>query len=149
MTRLRVLALLSLSVLGIVTLCTSQFSLTGHAKAQDLACTGTQLELNNASAAAGAITLVETHNLYRFQERPYVRLPLGVKLALSAPAGASEADVHRAAECAASSADESSPLSVPGSALRVLRNGSRYELHVTAKDQKAAREIQRRAERLR
>jgi hypothetical protein len=76
-------------------------------------------------------------------------MPLGVKLALWAPSGVTEADLHRAAVCAAHSGDTSSPLSVQGSAMRVLRSGSHYELHVTTNDQIAAREIQRRAEHLR
>jgi hypothetical protein len=83
--------------------------------------------------------------LYRVQERPFAHVPTGAKLMLRAPAGVTEADLHRAATCGAS---ELSPLSVPGAKLKVIRNGDKYELHVTADSRSAALEIQRRAKAL-
>jgi hypothetical protein len=147
MTRRKVLGLLSLLSLGTVAAATAQPS-TVHA--EDQACATLAPELAKDPATSDVFTVLDSKNLYRFQERPYVRLPVGVKLKLRAPQGVSEADLHRAAVCTMQrGADAGSPLAVPGSALKVKRQGGHYELHITAADQGAAREIQRRAEALR
>jgi hypothetical protein len=91
---------------------------------------------------AGGAAVVSANKTFRVQERPWAHIPTGARITVRAPAGVTEADVHRAAVCAAS---ESSPLSVPGAQLRVERAGDLYELHVTAPLRSAALEIQRRA----
>lgn len=91
--------------------------------------------------------VIDAQFLYRFQQRPYVRLPEGVRLMVPAPRGVTAADLHRAATCLAAQ-DARSPMSVPGAKVRVARSGSAYVVYVTAQDRKAAREIQRRAAQL-
>jgi hypothetical protein len=132
--------------LGLLTTCAAQFSAASAARADDPSCGTLSPALRVDPANSSAFTRLGIQNLYRFQARPYMRLPLGVAVAVRAPEGTSEADVHRAAMCAASS--ESSPLAVPGRNVRVVRNGGHYELHITASSQSAAREIQRRAAQL-
>jgi hypothetical protein len=80
--------------------------------------------------------------LTRVQARPWSQIPTGARVLLRAPAGVTEADLHRAATCGAS---ESSPLAVPGAKLTVKRQGDVYVLEVTAPARSAALEIQRRA----
>jgi hypothetical protein len=89
--------------------------------------------------------VVGTQNLYRVQARPWAQIPTGAKLLVRAPAGVTEADLHRALRCGASA---NSPLAVTGAALRVERSGDLYELQITATSRTSAREIQRRADAL-
>ncbi len=106
-------------------------------------------ETVRASASSSeAFTTVAKRNLYRFQERPWARMPTGAAIKVSAPAGMTEADVHNAARCGAMFQDGASPLDVPGASLAVRRNGGYYELHFTAQDRGAAREIQARVAQL-
>lgn len=86
--------------------------------------------------------VVAAKELYRIQERPFAHIPTGAKLLVRAPAGVTEADLHRAASCSGST---TSPLSVPGASVTVRRAGDLYELHVTAPKRSAALEIRDRA----
>ncbi len=97
----------------------------------------------------GAFTTVAKRNLYRFKERPYLRLPIGAAIKVTAPAGMTEADIHNAVRSGAVFPAAVSPMSVQGASLEVRRNGGYYELHFTAQDRGAAREIQARVAQLR
>jgi hypothetical protein len=118
-------------------------------QAEDPSCASLSATLSRDPTSSDAFQVVRSEKLYRFQERPYARMPLGVKVLLRAPEGVSEADVHRAALCGARSASSESPLSVPETAVRVVRSGAHYELHITSQKPVQAREVQRRAEGLR
>jgi hypothetical protein len=86
--------------------------------------------------------VVAAKELYRIQDRPFAHIPTGAKLLVRAPAGVTEADLHRAASCSSSA---TSPLSVPGASVTVRRAGDLYELHITAAKRSAALEIRDRA----
>lgn len=104
----------------------------------------------NTQVDAASIKTLATKKLYRFQQRPYARLPKGAAISIQAPAGVTAADLHHAAICGALFGnDTTSPLTVPGAKLEVKRNGDRYELHITADDRGAARQIQERVAALR
>ena len=92
-----------------------------------------------------SFVVVAAKQLYRIQDRPFAHIPTGAKLLVRAPAGVTEADLHRAA---VQNAGAASPLSVPGAQLMVRRSGDLYELHVTAEKRSAALEIQHRARAL-
>lgn len=147
MTRRAARGLVSLGFLGLLATCVAQASFASPARAYDPSCGTLSADLRVDPVSSSAFTRLGVQNLYRYQARPYMRLPLGVRLALRAPQGVSEADLHRVAMCVAQS--ESSPLAVPGRQVRVVRNGGHFELHITASDRAAAREIQRRAAELR
>src|SRR5688500_1027315 len=102
-----VLGWVSLAVLAFAT---STVGEGRQAKAEGPSCSALAAELSNVPASPGLFTLRAKKPLYRFQERPYMRVAAGVKLALRAPEGVTEADLHRAAVCAASTGDASSPL---------------------------------------
>lgn len=108
-------------------------------------CGDLPASLTSDPLQAGDYQVVGTNKTYRVQQRPWAHIPTGARVLVRAPAGVTEADLHRAAVC---SATEGSPLSVPGAKLRIERSGDLYELHVTADARGAAREIQRRAEAL-
>jgi hypothetical protein len=101
-----------------------------------------------ASAApllGSGLQVVETSKLYRVQERPWSHIPTGARILVRAPAGTTEADLHRSAVRDQSAG---SPLSVPGAKVDVVRRGDLYELRVTASARSAALEIQHRASAL-
>jgi hypothetical protein len=111
-----------------------------NAQASDCGAAGTVDPLRSEG-----FEVVAAKKLYRMQERPWVQIPTGAKILVRVPAGVTEADLHRAATCGASA---ESPLAVEGAKVEVRRSGDLYELHVTASERGAAREIQRRASAL-
>lgn len=115
------------------------------APASALECSDVPSSLRRDPLRAEGFTVEGTEKLYRFQQRPWMRVPTGVSLTLRTPAGVTEADLHRALRC---SADASSPLAVPGAALRIQRVGDAYEVQVTSKSRDGALEIQRRVDAL-
>jgi hypothetical protein len=126
----------SLSIVGLTT------STPDTAAASEERCPS---ELRADPFSGDGFTVVASKDLYRVQDRPYAHIPTGAKVLVRAPAGVTEADLHHAATHHVS---ESSPLAVPGARLSVRRSGELYELHVTAAERGAAREIQRRAKAL-
>lgn len=110
-----------------------------------LECSAVPSSLQGDPLKAEGFTVESTQKLYRFQERPWARVPTGVSLKLRTPAGVTEADLHRALRCAA---DANSLLAVPGAALRIQRVGDAYEVNVTSKSRDGALELQRRVEAL-
>jgi hypothetical protein len=99
-------------------------------------------------ATAERLTVVKSEKLYRFQARPWARIPEGVALHVRAPAGTTAADLHNAAvNCVREGADARSPLCVKGATVRVSRNGGLYVIRITSDSRSAALEIQQRAER--
>lgn len=115
------------------------------APASALECSDVPASLRSDPLRAEGYKLEGTEKLYRFQQRPWMRVPTGATLTLRTPAGVTEADLHRALRC---SADANSPLAVPGAALRIQRVGDAYEVHVTSKSREGALEIQRRVDAL-
>ena len=112
------------------------------APAGALECSGLPAMLDSDPLTAEGFQVLGSSKLFRVQARPWAQIPTGARLLVRAPAGVTEADMHRASLC---SAGERSPLTVPGAKLRVQRSGDAYELHVTAESRSAALEIQRRA----
>jgi hypothetical protein len=106
---------------------------------------GLSAALRGDSANADGFRVIAERDLYRTQARPWMQIPTGAKLLVRAPAGVTEADVHRAARAAQG---ERSPMGVQGAELSVIRSGDLYELHITAKSRSQALEIQRRAKAL-
>ena len=115
-------------------------------EAQAAVCMSLSPELAVDPTSSNKFQVVSTTDLHRFEQKANFRRAHGVRITVRAPEGMSAADLHAAATC---SADASSPLTVPGAKLKVTRSGAHYELHVTSDDAASAREIQRRAERLR
>jgi hypothetical protein len=115
------------------------------AEAQAAVCMSLSPELAADPTSSRSYQVVDTTELHRFEQKQGFRRAHGVRITVRAPQGMTAADLHAAATC---SADASSPLTVPGAKLKVTRRGAHYELHVTAEDAASAREIQRRAERL-
>jgi hypothetical protein len=144
------------SLRGLVTLVGAGTLLTfsaiiphGQAFASDSVCASHSQAATQAPDTHG-FTKLATRNLYRFQDRPWARLPVGAAIKVRAPQGMSEADVHNAARCGLIFGnDAASPLTVPGAKLVVKHHEGAYELHITAKERGPAREIQQRAEALR
>jgi hypothetical protein len=116
------------------------------AQGQAAVCYALSPELAADPTSHSSYRVVETAEVHRVEGKQQVRRPHGVRITVRAPQGMTAADLHAAATC---SAEKDSPLAVPGAELRVTRKGALYELHVTADSPAAAREIQRRAERLR
>jgi hypothetical protein len=110
------------------------------ARAND--CRDLSPQLRGDPLQSEGLVVVAAKELYRIQDRPFAHIPTGARLLVRAPAGVTEADLHRAAACSTSA---SSPLSVPGAQLMVRRSGALYELHITAEKRSAALEIQHRA----
>jgi len=120
-------------------------TVTSPTPAQASACSDLPATLTSDPLTAGGFEVVGVDNLSRTQARPWQQIPTGARLFVRAPAGITEADLHRAATCSAS---EGSPMSVPGARLEVSRQGGVYVLDVTAPARSAALEIQRRAKAL-
>ena len=112
-----------------------------------VACSALSGELARDPLTSGMFKVVGGANLYRYQAKPYMRLPTGVRIDVIAPAGVTEADLTRAAMCNCGESP-SSPLGVTGGRVEVRRKGAHFELHVTAEKRSAALEIQHRAEQL-
>lgn len=101
------------------------------------------------AGAQGQLDILKAENLYRFQARPWARIPEGVALHVRAPAGMTAADLHNAvSECARAAKDASSPLCVPGAAINVARNGGNYVVKITSDARADALEIQQRTARI-
>jgi len=133
-----------LAVLGAGLMALSMASLPADtAKASD--CSNSSAAATHDPFSSEGFQVLAAKELYRVQDRPFMHVPTGAKLKLRAPAGVTEADLHRAATCSPS---DRSPLAVEGAKLKVIRNGDTYELHVTADTRSAALEIQRRAKAL-
>jgi hypothetical protein len=95
-----------------------------------------------------ALEVVKTEALYRFQDRPYVRIPQGVALWVKAPRGLTAADLHNLLrDCARTQPNEASPVCVKDAQLSVDRSGGYYVVRVTSEKRSTALEIQRRAQR--
>jgi hypothetical protein len=95
-----------------------------------------------------ALQVVKTESLYRFQDRPYLRIPQGVALWVKAPAGLTAADLHNLLQdCARSQPRADSPVCVKDAQLSVDRSGGHYVVRVTSDSRSTALEIQRRAQR--
>jgi hypothetical protein len=112
-----------------------------------IACSALSGDLARDPLTSGIFKVVGGANLYRYQAKPYMRLPLGVRIEVLAPAGVTEADLTRAAMCNCGESP-TSPLGVAGGRVEVRRKGAHFELHLTAEKRSAALEIQRRAETL-
>jgi hypothetical protein len=83
--------------------------------------------------------------LYRFQDRPYLRIPQGATVWFRAPRGLTIADMHNSLRECSHDKQARSAFCVPGASLRVDRRGGYYVAHVTSDDRSTALEIQRRA----
>jgi hypothetical protein len=113
-----------------------------------LACSSMLAGMADDATGGARLTVVKSEKLYRFQARPWARIPEGVVLHVRAPAGTTAADLHNAAvNCVRESSDVRSPLCVKGASIRVSRDGGLYTIRITSDSRSAALEIQRRAER--
>lgn len=120
-----------------------------NAKADSgLACSSLAASVADGSSGTSQLVVVKSEKLYRWQARPWARLPEGAALYVRAPAGTTAADLHNAAAKCARTGDEQSPLCVKGATIRVSRAGGIYVLRITSDSRAAALEIQERAERL-
>lgn len=104
--------------------------------------------MNTVSSLQGnqqqAVVQLKTQALYRFQDRPWARMPLGVAITVRAPVGVTMADLHnQATDC---SKQQNTPQCVSGANVSVNRNGGVYVIKVTSQDAATAREIQKRAQ---
>lgn len=105
--------------------------------------------LADEGRSGDSFKVVKKENLYRWQQRPWARIPEGVALHVKVPAGTTAADLHNAAtSCAREGNDVRSPLCVKGAAIRVSRDGGLYVIHITSDSRSAALEIQKRAAQL-
>lgn len=116
----------------------------GQAKADGTVPGSALVSAASASAEQGQIAVLSSENLYRFQQRPYVRIPEGVTLRVKVPAGVTAADLHNKLT-ACSKADRSAPQCVEGASVKVTRTGGSYAVAITSSSRAAAIEIQRRA----
>ena len=129
----------SLSTLGLLAALASP-GVTAHASE------GSAPPAEASSSLLGeGFQVIETSKLYRVQDRPWSHIPTGARILLRAPAGTTEADLHRSA---VRDQGAGSPLTVPGAKVKVVRRGDLYELQVTASQRSTALEIQHRATRL-
>lgn len=96
---------------------------------------------------APVLQIARTEPLYRFQDRPYLRIPVGVALWVKAPRGMTAADLHNLLQdCAQQQVAATSPLCVKGAKIDVDRSGGYYVVRVTSDQRATALEIQRRAQ---
>jgi hypothetical protein len=123
----------------------------GSARADtSLACSSMLAGIaDGASSTGDRLTVVKSEKLYRFQARPWARIPEGVALHVKAPKGTTAADIHNAAaNCVREGGDTRSPLCIKDASISVTRAGGLYVLRITSDSRSAALEIQRRAESL-
>jgi hypothetical protein len=114
-----------------------------------LACSSMLAGMADGANAGDRLTVVKSEKLYRWQARPWARIPEGVALHVKAPAGTTAADLHNAAaNCVREGADPRSPLCVKGATIRVSRAGGIYVVRITSDSRSAALEIQERAAKL-
>lgn len=100
----------------------------------------------SAQSDLGQVVVLKSENLYRFQQRPWMRIPEGVALHVKAPAGMSAADLHNAlVDCSKSDKQQTSPLCVQGAVIKVVRNGGNYVVRITSDSRPVASQIQQRA----
>jgi hypothetical protein len=93
------------------------------------------------------LNVARTEPLYRFQDRPYLRIPVGVALWVKAPRGVTAADLHNLLQdCARQQVAATSPLCVKGAKIDVERSGGYYVVRVTSDKRATALEIQHRAQ---
>ena len=112
-----------------------------------IACSALSTNAGDVHAPA-ALQVVKTEALYRFQDRPYVRIPEGVALWVKAPRGLTAADLHNLIQdCARTQPNAESPVCVKDAQLTVDRSGGYYVVRVTSDKRGTALEIQRRAQR--
>jgi len=118
---------------------------TNHGKA-DNTVAWASLNVASGTSAQSRIAVLKTKKLYRFQQRPWLRIPEGVALHVRAPAGMTAADLHNALSyCAPEDKNQDSPLCVEGATLKVVRSGGTYVVRITSDSRAAAMQIQARA----
>jgi hypothetical protein len=111
-----------------------------------VACSSVVGASARSEVSQGQIAVLDSRNLYRFQARPWARIPEGVALRVRVPAGMTAADLHNTlSDCARTAKDQSSPLCVQGASVKVSRSGGSYIVSITSDSRSAALEIQRRA----
>lgn len=103
------------------------------------------LSASQGSEASTSLQVARTEPLYRFQQRPYVRIPVGVALWVKAPRGVTAADLHNLLQDCTHQASATSPLCVKDAQIQVERSGGYYVVRVTSDSRTTALEIQRRA----
>jgi hypothetical protein len=108
-----------------------------------VACAALSANAHEAHSAA-PLRILKAEPLYRFQDRPYLRIPTGVSIVVQAPRGMTAADLHNVLEdCSRPVAGL--PLCVAGSKLEVDRRGGQYVVRITSDDRATAARIQREA----
>jgi hypothetical protein len=114
-----------------------------------LACSSMLAGMADGASTGDRLTVVKSEKLYRWQARPWARIPEGVALHVKVPAGTTAADLHNAAaNCVREGADPRSPLCVKGATIRVSRAGGMYVIRITSDSRSAALDIQERAAKL-
>jgi hypothetical protein len=109
-----------------------------------VACAATATHSGEGHASGLQITKVQ--ELSHFQARPYVKIPDGVALWVTAPRGLTAADLHNLiGACQKSGRDDGSALCVKDASIHIERSGGHYVVHVTSTARDTALEIQRRA----
>lgn len=94
--------------------------------------------------AAQTLRVLKAEPLYRFQDRPYLRVPQGVAIVVQAPRGMTAADLHNVlADCSHPVAGV--PVCLPGAKLEVNRHGGQYVVRITSDERTTAARIQREA----
>lgn len=121
------------------------FLAAGAQADSSLACAS--LASGSADAhSPSALQIQKIEPLFRFQARPYLRIPEGVALSVRAPRGVTAADLHNLLDdCQREARDDGSVLCVKGAQIFVERSGGNYVVRVTSTDRATASEIQRRA----
>jgi hypothetical protein len=103
---------------------------------------------NRSDASSSQLAVVKTENLYRWQQRPWARIPEGVALHVKAPARTTAADLHNMVKACAEAGDHGSPLCVKGTVINVSRAGGSYVVRLTSDSRATASELQKRAAHL-
>src|SRR5687768_14076014 len=104
-----------------------------------LACSTLLTSQADGAAGGDQLGVVKAEKLYRWQARPWARIPEGVALYVKVPAGTTAADLHNiATNCAREGQDQRSPLCVKDASIRVSRAGGLYVLHITSESRGAA-----------
>src|SRR5688500_14399278 len=105
-----------------------------HVQAEtSLACASMLAGMADGASTGERFTVLKSEKLYRWQARPWARIPEGVALHVRAPTGTTAADLHNAAaSCVRQGADPRSPLCVKGASIGVRRAGGLYVLRITS-----------------
>lgn len=129
-----------MSALGVLLLGGALASAPAHADST-VACAALSAQAREGQAVP-SLQILKTEALHRFQDRPYLRIPVGVAVVVRAPRGMTAADLHNAlADCSQQNA--ALPVCLPGSKLEVARHGGNYVLRITSDDRATALRIQR------